>query len=361
MIYFFMDTRQPESQVCPTEHPLPQISAIIPARNEEATIEAAVRSLAQQEEIGEIIVVNDHSTDRTGEIAARLAEEIPGLLVLNADGLPNGWVGKNNAVWLGAQAAKFEWLLFTDADTVHFAGSARRALADAAANDAALVSYSPEQITGSFAEKALIPFIYCRLARKFDYARVNDPALPDAAANGQFLMIRRDAYDAIGGHRAVAGEILEDVALGRRSKRAGYRLHFASGEGIARTRMYRSFAAMWHGWTKNLYLLLGGKGEDVARELLSTLPWLAILLFVAAILVAGNVGLVLVALGILALAVRHFLYGRQLILNRYPRKLIAYYAPACFLYAAVVIASAWNYRRGHVIWSGRTYPVGGRE
>lgn len=342
------------------EHTLPQISAIIPARNEEATIEAAVRSLAQQEEIGEIIVVNDHSTDRTDEILARLAGEIPRLLVLNADDLPDGWVGKNNAAWLGAQAGKFEWLLFTDADTLHFAGSARRALADAAASGAALVSYSPEQVTGSFAEKALIPFIYCRLAWKFDYARVNDPALPDAAANGQFLMIPREAYGAIGGHRAVAGEILEDVALARRAKRAGFTLQFASGEGIVRTRMYRSFGAMWHGWTKNLYLLLGGKGEDVARELLSTLPWFAILLFAAAILVAGNMGLVLVALGILALGVRHVMYGRQLILNRYPRKLIAYYAPACLLYSAVLIASAWNYRRGQVVWSGRTYPVGGR-
>jgi cellulose synthase/poly-beta-1,6-N-acetylglucosamine synthase-like glycosyltransferase len=360
MIYFFMGVRPHESQVCSAEHPLPQISAIIPARNEEATIEAAVRSLGRQTEIAEIIVVNDHSTDRTGEILARLAEEISKLIVLSADGLPDGWVGKNNAAWLGAQAAKSEWLLFTDADTMHLAGSAKRALADAAASGAALVSYSPEQVTKSFAERALIPFIYCRLARKFDYGRVNDRALLDAAANGQFLVIRRNAYDAIGGHRAVAGEILEDVALARRAKRAGYCLYFASGEGIARTRMYRSFGAMWHGWTKNLYPLLGGSGEDVARELLATFPWLSILSFAAAILIPGNVRLPLLALGIVALGIRHAAYGRQLLLNRYPRKLIAYYAPACFLYAAVALASAWNYQRGRVVWSGRTYPVGGR-
>lgn len=340
---------------------MPQISAIIPARNEETTIEAAVRSLAPQVEIAEIIVVNDHSTDRTGEILERLAREIPKLKVLSTEGPPDGWVGKNNAVWIGTQAAIGEWLLFTDADTVHLEGSAKRALADAKANEAALVSYSPEQATDSFAERAMIPFIYCRLARIFDYARVNNPALPDAAANGQFLLIRRDAYDAIGGHRVIASEILEDVALARRVKSAGYRLHFAPGEGIARTRMYRSFGAMWRGWAKNVYPLLGGDGEKVAREMMVSVPWIALLLLLIGIFVPGNIGLAFLALGMIDLTVRHAGYGRRLKLNRYPGKFIVYYAPACFLYAAVVLASAWNYRRGRVVWSERTYPVGGRR
>lgn len=360
MIYFFMDVRPPESQICSADYPLPQISAIIPARNEEATIEGAVRSLACQAEIAEIVVVNDHSTDRTSEVLIRLSGEIAKLKIVDSDGLPDGWVGKNNAAWLGAQAAKRDWLLFTDADTVHFAGSTKRALADAAASGAAMVSYSPEQILGSSAERALIPFVYCRLARKFDYGRVNDPKLADAAANGQFLLVRRDAYEAIGGHHAVAGKILEDVALAQRVKRAGFRLHFASGPEIVRTRMYRSFGAMWRGWTKNLYPLLGGSGKNVAQELFIAFPWPAILLLIAGSFVRGTVGLTLLTLGTLTLAVRHALYGRELTLNRYSGKLIVYYALACILYAAAVLASAWNYRRGRVVWSGRTYPVGGR-
>ena len=339
---------------------MPQVSAIIPARNEEATIEAAVRSLALQAEIAEIIVVNDHSTDRTGEILARLSKEISKLRVINSEALPDGWVGKNNAVWLGAQAAKCDWLLSTDADTVHSRESAKRALDDAAARGAAMVSYSPEQVTGSFAERALIPFIYCRLAKKYDYARVNDPLKADAAANGQFLLVRRDAYEMIGGHRAVAREILEDVALARRAKQTGYRLHFASGEGILRTRMYRRFRAMWRGWTKNLYPLLGGTGADVARELIVAIPWTAALFFILAIFVPGNLRLPFLALGLIDLAARHAVYGRQLNLNRCPKKFIVYYAPASLLYTAVVLASTWNYRRGHVVWRGRTYPVGGR-
>jgi GT2 family glycosyltransferase len=361
MIYFFVDLRPPDLQFRSPNASLPEITAIIPARNEEATIEAAVRSLARQAEIREIIVVNDQSTDGTEAILDRLARTTPQLKVLRNDGLPDGWVGKNHAAWIGAQEAKSEWLLFTDADTMHEPGAAKRALADVAANGAALVSYSPEQITKTFAERALIPFIYCRLARNFDYARINDPQMPDAAANGQFLLIRRDAYLAIGGHRAVASEILEDVELARRAKRAGFRVHFASGKHIVRTRMYRTFGAMWQGWTKNLYPLVGGRNEDVARELLLAFPWLALILLPTGISVGGDPRIVFLALGLADLVIRSAAYGRELILNRYSGKFIVYYVPACLLYAAVVLASAWKYRRGQVAWKGRTYAVGGRE
>src|SRR6202040_2188298 len=95
-----------------------------------------------------------------------------------------------------------------------------------------------------------------------------------AAANGQFLMIRRDVYDAIGGHQAVAAEVLEDVALAKRTKSAGYRVWFASGVGVVRVRIYRSFQAMWEGWKKNLYLLIGGTPGALYRELFSVVPWI---------------------------------------------------------------------------------------
>ncbi|MGC2417132.1 MAG: glycosyltransferase, partial [Candidatus Acidiferrales bacterium] len=146
------------------------VSAIIPARNEEASIARTVESVAAQPEIGEVIVVNDQSTDRTGEILAALAARITKLRVLATDDLPRGWVGKNHAASLGAAAATGDWLLFTDADTFHLPGSTRRALADAVDHDAVLVSYSPEQELGTFWERALIPFVYCRLAARFSFA-----------------------------------------------------------------------------------------------------------------------------------------------------------------------------------------------
>ena len=121
------------------------VSAIIPARNEERTIAQAVRSVAEQPEIREIVVVNDQSTDGTGEILQRLAAEQPKLRVVEAGPLPAGWVGKNHAAWLGAQPAECDWLLFTDADAVHLPGSTARAVATAASLGADLISYSPGQ------------------------------------------------------------------------------------------------------------------------------------------------------------------------------------------------------------------------
>ena len=121
-------------------------------------------------------------------------------------------------------------------------------------SDAALLSYSPKQEVHGFAERALMPVIFAELAATFRPQEVSDPKSPAAAANGQYLLIRRDAYDAVGGHAAVAKAILEDVELAQAVKRAGYRLQFRLSD-VVSTRMYRSFPQMWEGWTKNLALL----------------------------------------------------------------------------------------------------------
>jgi glycosyltransferase involved in cell wall biosynthesis len=328
------------------------ISAIVPARNEEASIAACIESLAGQSEVAEILVVNDQSTDKTAEIVRGLIHDIPSLCLLETNGVPPGWVGKNNAVALGAREASQPWLLFTDADVEHLPGASAKALRVAQETGAALVSFSPEQITEKWYEKSLIPFIYCRLARKFTYATVNDPALPDAAANGQFLMIRRDAYDAIGGHVSVAAEVLEDVALARRVKSAGYRLAFSSGKGIVRVRMYRSFASMWEGWTKNLYPLMGGTPQAVLHEIEGTFPWAVLLV----LLVGIKLPFAMFA-GVLLLILRQINYGSELTRNLFPFSFIQYYVPAVVLYAGVLWASYRHHARGKVAWKGREYPV----
>src|SRR5262249_39079924 len=137
-------------------------------------------------------------------------------------------------------------------------GAAQRALADASGHQASLVSYSPQQEMSAWWERAMNTVVYWRLAQHYSFDRINDPARPEAAANGQFLLISRPAYERIGGHASVCANVLEDVAIARRAKAAGFRIYFASGRGIVSTRMYRSFAAMWEGWTKNLYLLFAG-------------------------------------------------------------------------------------------------------
>ena len=332
------------------------VSAIVPARNEEAVIAASVESLACQPQIVEILVVDDQSSDKTASVVRSLLGTIPKLRLLETSALPDGWVGKNHALWVGVQKATSPWLLFTDADAKHASNSAARALEIAREHSAALVSFSPEQVTERWYERALIPFIYLRLAKKFSYDKVNDPASKTAAANGQFLMIRHDSYDAIGGHQGVAGEVLEDLAIAMRVKQAGHRIWFASGHGLVRTRMYNSFDAMWEGWKKNLYRLTGGTRWSLFREIESTLPWIPILL----ILIGLKVPLLLF-LGVLLLIARQAVYGFDLARNHYPFSFIFYYVPAAFLYAGVLWASYQSHIYGRISWKGREYSIGAPE
>jgi glycosyltransferase involved in cell wall biosynthesis len=312
--------------------------------------------LASQTEIGEILVVNDQSTDGTASVVKSLMGKVPNLRLLETAGLPDGWVGKNHALWIGVQQAKSTWLLFTDADAEHERNSTSRALQIAQEQGAALVSFSPEQVTETWYEKALIPYIYLRLAKRFSYEKVNDPNSPAAAANGQFLMMRRDVYDAIGGHSSVAGEVLEDVALATRVKAAGHRISFGSGKGIVRVRMYRSFQAMWQGWKKNLYRLMGGSPWAVFREVESSLPWIPLLL-----IVAGLKYPLLLFLGVLFLIARQTSYGLDLARNHFPFSFIFYYVPAVALYVAVLWASYRSHVNGRIQWKGREYSVGAPE
>lgn len=329
------------------------ITAIVPARDEAAVIGACLESLAQQPEIAEIRVVNDQSVDKTAEVVRGLMAKVSQLHLLETKGVPAGWLGKNNAVALGARDAQTQWLLFTDADAQLVVGAAGKALEIAQEKGAAVVSFSPEQITKRWYEKALIPLVYTRLAKHFSYEAVNNPASRVAAANGQFLMIRRELYEAIGGHAAVAGEVLEDVALARRAKAAGAHLWFGPGQGIVRVRMYRSFSAMWQGWRKNLYVLTGGTPLSVLRELESVIPWIPLLLIIAGIKIP-----IVPLLGVFFLLVRQLSYGAELSRNHYPFKFILYYVPAVALYASVLWASYRGHVRGKVEWKGREVPVG---
>jgi glycosyltransferase involved in cell wall biosynthesis len=337
----------------------PRISAIVPARNEKPVIAACVQSLAQQREILEILVVDDQSTDRTAEIVGEIAAQDPRIRLIHAAELPAGWVGKNHAVWLGACEARGDWLLFTDADAVHAVDSATRAMALASQHNAVLVSFSPEQVLQSWYEKSLIPYVYYRLGQKFCFKRVNDPQSEVAAANGQFILIRRDVYEAVGGHASVASEVLEDVALARRVKRGGHALWFARGKGIVRVRMYRSFSAMWEGWKKNLYQLMGESREAVYAEVARAIfPALGILF--ATILVAGLAKSLVATIATLmaGLLVVSAIYFGELRRGHLPGGLALYAVPGSLLFAAALWASYRSHVHGRLEWKGRKYPVG---
>lgn len=243
-----------------------KLSVIVPARNEEASLPACLASLVEQSEVGfalgmewEIIVVNDDSTDRTREIAAGVAAGHPGITVLDAPPLDlssrGGFTGKNAACWAAAQIARGHHLLFTDADTVHERRDLSHALFEAEKHKAVLLSYSPRQIVNGFWQHAVMPLVFSELASVYPPKEVNDPQRRLAAANGQFLMVERDAYFSVGGHRAVGTKVLEDVALAHNIKRGPRVIRFRYAPEALSTRMYRTTAEMVEGWTKNLALL----------------------------------------------------------------------------------------------------------
>jgi Glycosyl transferase family 2 len=339
----------------PTPTDPPAVSVIVPARNEEASLKNCLDSLVAQTNVAfEIIVINDHSTDRTHEIASSFSDKQ--VRVVEAGTLPPGWTGKNNAVIAGAKVAQGEWLLFTDADTVHLPGSLARSIEEATRQHAALLSYSPQQVAKSFWEKAVMPVIFAELAASFRPSKVSDPNSPAAAANGQYLLITRAAYDAVGGHAAIARKLLEDVALARAVKRSGRKICFRFGGDAVRTRMYRSFAQLREGWTKNLVLLFPSPMR------LATLRALEFILIVSSFatgintarhghfqpaVAAGILGAILYAMFLTRIRRAHFSWAAAL---------LALFGLPLFSY--LLVRSKLSHEHGNVWWKGRRYPTG---
>ena len=328
--------------------PQPDVSVVVPVRNEQDCLAECLHSLVAEEGTSnEVIVVDDHSTDSSAAIVASFP-----VRVIAADPLPQGWSGKCNAAWSGAKVAKGKWLLFTDADTKHASNSIAVGLHEAERFDAGLLSYSPKQEVRSFAERALMPVVFAELAVCYPPALVCDPNSAIAAANGQYLLIRRDVYDAIGGHAAVAGAILEDVELARRAKQAGYKLRFRMAH-VVSTRMYRSFGAMWEGWTKNLALLF----PNPSRLAFSRLLEFAVIVACAAIAVlkwtSGDKAIALIA-ALLAIARYAVFFSRiwRAHFDWLSNALAIFGLP---LFAILLLNSDISHRRGKVRWKGREY------
>jgi len=333
----------------------PEASVIVPARNEEASLSACLESLiAQQGVTFEIIVVNDGSTDRTADIARSFA----GVKLMEAGPLPEGWSGKSNAVLAGARQAQGEWLLFTDADTVHLPGSLAGSLKEAKRHGVVMLSYSPDQELHGFAERAVMPVIFAELASTYKPREVSDPSAPAAAANGQYLLITRAAYDAVGGHAAIATCLLEDVELARAVKRSGRKILFRYGGDAVRTRMYRSFTQLVEGWTKNLALLFRAPARLAIVRLLE---FLAIVCgFAFAALVRSDLRLTLPAAMAAALIYLNFL--RRIVKARAgaASNTLAVFGLPIFSYLLLRSALYYKWRRS-VTWKGRLYSTDSRN
>ncbi|HYE24531.1 MAG TPA: glycosyltransferase family 2 protein [Clostridia bacterium] len=342
----------------------PRVSIVVPARNEEANLERCLRSLVVQRGVRfEVVVVDDGSTDRTREIAETFVrvkqcpviganEDLVAFWLVPAPPLPEGWAGKNNACWAGASESRGDWLLFTDADTEHQPGSLAEAFREAHERKLDLLSYSPEQILAGAAQHAVMPLIFGELATRYRPKKIADPASPEAAANGQYLLIRRGLYDRLGGHAAVAGSLLEDVAIARAAKQSGGRIALRLGRGLVTTRMYRDWKQTRDGWTKNLALLFPRARKLAARRLLEfvALPALPI-----AALAGHLAGWRYAAILAIPAAWLWWRFYARVVKAHFPAAATAVSFLGLPAYAWLLVRSARAHAGGQVRWKGREY------
>lgn len=234
----------------------PKVSIMVPARNEEKSIQACVESLLFLDYPDfEVIVLNDNSTDATGSILESIANRFPEkLTVINGTPLPQGWVGKPWACHQLSQYAKGQLLLFTDADTVHSPESLRAVVEYFMTAEVDFVSMIPYEKMDTWGEATIIPMIHFLY---FAYLP-NDwiakkPSVSVSAANGQYMFFKSEVYRAIGGHTAVKNNVVEDVFLAKTVKRAGYRTGLVNGSEIVTCKMYWNFKETFEGFSKNFY------------------------------------------------------------------------------------------------------------
>lgn len=235
----------------------PLISICVAARNEERGIKNCLASLLQQDYPNfEVIAVNDHSTDNTGEIIHSLAQENSRLTAIDIDELPEGWLGKPHALHIASKTAQGEYFLFTDADPVFEPNALSSALHLMKEKDLDLLTLMPGCEFVSFWERCVQPIIFGFIGTLSRFRKINDPKSPSAMGFGAFLMFKRSAYEKIGGHEGVKNAVLEDVYLARNTKKAGLKMMVAEARAIFSIRMYHSFNEIWTGWRKNIFLAM---------------------------------------------------------------------------------------------------------
>jgi chlorobactene glucosyltransferase len=351
---------------CPISH---DVTIVIPMRDELPNIDACLESMLGQRDLRgrwEVVVVDDNSTDGTAQRLQELSASEPRLRVICSGLLPPGWTGKSHACWLGAKASRSEWLCFVDADLRGAPMLVASAIATASDMEIDMLSLSPFQELGSFWERLIVPAGLLTIAGALDLNRIDNPDMPDVTANGQFLLFRRDVYEAVGGHWAVRGEICEDKALARLVKRQAARFRLLSGERLARTRMYRDLGALWNGLAKNAVEILGsGPASVAAATAAAALAWATVLLPVwngvgaaadpYALDLVGFMFCLLASMMLIGVHVRTLRHcgvpaGYSLL---FP---VAYVAVAALAWFS--LALRWT---GRVRWKGRTYRVPGKS
>ncbi len=346
-------------------NPPPKVSLLVAAKDEEDNIEACVSSLLSQDYPDlEVIAINDRSRDRTPEILDRIiSHNSISYTSLHVSELREGWFGKNNAMREGVERAKGEWLCFTDADCRQISNKTISvAVGYAVENNIDLLSVLPVLETESFWERVLQPVCAAIMIMWFRPEKVNDPQSSTAYANGAFMLMRRELYDAIGGHERIKAEVNEDMHMARLIKQAGRRLHVIQNDDLYRTRMYVNFRECWRGWSRIFYGCFGSFRRlavtTVVLLLSSILPWIS--------LVAGVLGWLLAddatpwrwisLLSTIVIAVQQMLLVRFYRANRSdPRYVPTYIIGAVVAFGMLLNAMTKLGGLSTTTWRGTTY------
>ncbi len=346
----------------------PRVSVLVPARDEAQSIERCVRSLVAQTYAQlEILVLDDHSSDMTATIVQRLIDELPiqqqgRLRLLQGEELPAEWGGKNFACHQLAQHASGDYLFFTDADTVHDPKMVVSVVDCMQNYKVSLLTAQPTYELDSIGERLVVPLLTFTIMTLLPVALI--PTRPEpslATGNGQLLCFERSAYEHIGGHVSVKNRILEDVLLARAVKVAGHRMIFVDAQDLVRCRMYRSFAEVWSGFSKNLfafynYALPFALVGLVLNILLFIVP---VLLIISALFVPLSLTTLLLATGayLLPVVMRVLLTLRFTYTQRGTMLLLCLLHPVSIALECLILLNSirWHYRKSGTVWKGRQY------
>lgn len=267
-----------------------RISVIIPSRNEERFIEHSARhALSSQYSQLELILVDDRSRDRTSEVMEHLAKEDSRIRVTSVRELPAGWTGKAHALWHGSRLSSGDILVFTDADSVLSSSTLSLTLDYLISNDLAMLSLAPGFVIRGFIEDVMHPYLAMGLLFFYPLKDVNDIDKPDALASGCYIMITKQAYEAIGGWAAFRDEITEDIAMSKAVKAHGLKLATLRGDDLVQTKPFESLSELFHFWKRSYY---GGLGRNSWRTFRLTLIFLLLLTVLVSCPVSGIVWLV---------------------------------------------------------------------
>jgi glycosyltransferase involved in cell wall biosynthesis len=350
------DVRAEKIVSCKTERCAPWVTIVVPARNEEHTIEPALRSLRNLDYTDyELIVVDDRSEDATGEIIRRIAAEDNGapVRVISVGKLPRGWLGKTHAMWAGAREGKGEWILFTDADVVFRPDALRRALAYAEREEVDHLVLLPTMLTYGAGERMMISLFQALIGFGHRPWKVSDPEARDYIGVGAFNLIRRSVYEKIGTYERLRLAVMDDMLLGQLVKRCHYHQRCVFGKDLVKIHWAQGTLGVVRNVTKNFFAYMRfdpwlALAAACGILFFNLWPFVAVFFSNQAAL-AGYITALLCILAIYAgMAPKSGIGWWYFFTHPISTSLFAY---------AIVLSAVTTVKQGGIVWRGTLYPL----